>query len=90
MRRRGLSVSGCVSIRRSKVCLFQVTKPSGAFFLFNLTEFFGVVARLGHELGVLDLVLRGLGDDHTLGVKARATGATGDLMELTARRRRIL
>ena len=27
-------------------------------------------------------MLRGLGDDHALGVKARATGATGNLMEL--------
>ena len=57
-------------------------KALGSFLLFNLAELFGVVARLGHELGVLDLVLRGLGDDHTLGVEARAAGATGDLMEL--------
>ena len=58
-------------------------KALGSFLLFNLAELFGVVACLGHELGVLDLVLRGLGDDHALGVKARATGAAGDLMELT-------
>ena len=58
-------------------------KALGGLLLFNLAELFGVVARLGHELGVLDLVLRRLGDDHTLGVKARATGATGDLVELT-------
>ena len=81
MRRRGLSVSGCVSIRRSKVCLFQVTKLGG-LFLFNLTEFFGVVARFGHKLGILDLVLGCLGDHHALGVEARAAGATGNLMEL--------
>ena len=57
-------------------------KALGGLLLFDLTELFGVVARLGHELGVLDLVFRGLGDDHALGVKARAAGATGDLMEL--------
>ena len=57
-------------------------KALGSFLLFNLAELFGVVARLGHELGVLDLVFRGLGDDHALGVEARAAGATGDLMEL--------
>ena len=57
-------------------------KALGGLLLFDLTELFGVVARLGHELGVLDLVLRCLGDDHTFGVKARATGAAGDLMEL--------
>ena len=57
-------------------------KTLGGLFLFNLTEFFGVVARLGHELGVLDLVLRGLGDDHALGIEARAAGAAGYLMEL--------
>ena len=28
-------------------------------------------------------MLRGLGDDHTLGVKARAAGTTGNLMKLT-------
>ena len=58
-------------------------KTLGGLLLFNLAELLGVVARLGHELGVLDLVLRGLGDDHALGVKARATGATGNLVELT-------
>ena len=58
-------------------------KALGGLLLFNLTELFGVVARLGHELGVLNLVLRCLGDDHALGVEARAAGATSDLMELT-------
>ena len=57
-------------------------KALGGLLLFNLAELLGVVARLGHELGVLDLVFRGLGDDHALGVEARAAGATGDLMEL--------
>ena len=28
-------------------------------------------------------MLRGLGDDHTLGIEARTAGATSDLMELT-------
>ena len=58
-------------------------KTLGGLLLFNLAELLGVVACLGHELGVLDLVLRGLGDDHTLGVKARAAGTTGNLMKLT-------
>ena len=57
-------------------------KALGGLFLFNLTEFFGVVARFGHKLGVFDLVLRRLGNYHTLGVKARAAGATGNLVEL--------
>ena len=58
-------------------------KALGGLFLFNLAELLGVVARLGHELSVLDLVLRGLGDDHALGIEARTAGATSDLMELT-------
>ena len=41
MRRRGLSVSGAASMRRSKVCLFQVTKPSGGFLVFALRAFLG-------------------------------------------------
>ena len=41
MRRRGFSVSGTASIRRSKVCLFQVTKPSGGCFFLILRSFFG-------------------------------------------------
>ena len=57
-------------------------KALGGLLLFNLAELLGVVARLGHELGVLDLVLRGLGDDHALGIEARAAGATSNLMEL--------
>ena len=57
-------------------------KALGGLLLFNLAELLGVVARLGHEFGVLDLVLRGLGDDHALGIEARAAGATGNLMEL--------
>ena len=58
-------------------------KALGGLFLFNLAELLGVVARLGHELGVLDLVLGCLGNHHALGIEARAAGATGDLMELT-------
>ena len=58
-------------------------KALGGLLLFNLAELLGVVARLGHEFGVLDLVLRGLGDDHALGIEARTAGATSDLMELT-------
>ena len=57
-------------------------KALGGLLLFNLAELLGVVARLGHEFGVLDLVLRGLGDDHALGIEARAAGATSNLMEL--------
>ena len=57
-------------------------KALGGLLLFNLAELLGVVTRLGHELGVLDLVLRGLGDDHALGIEARTAGATGNLMEL--------
>ena len=57
-------------------------KALGGLFLFNLTEFFGVVARLGHKLGILNLVLGCLGNHHALGIEARATGATSDLMEL--------
>ena len=57
-------------------------KALGGLLLFNLAEFFGVVARLGHELGVLDLVLGCLGNHHALGIEARAAGATGNLMEL--------
>ena len=57
-------------------------KALGGLLLFNLTELFGVVARFGHKLGILDLVLGCLGDDHALGIEARAAGATGNLMEL--------
>ena len=57
-------------------------KALGGLFLFNLTELFGVVARFGHKLGILDLVLGCLGDHHALGIEARAAGATGNLMEL--------
>ena len=57
-------------------------KALGGLFLFNLTEFFGVVARFGHKLGILDFVLGRLGNHHTLGIEARAAGATGNLMEL--------
>ena len=38
---RGFSVSGTASIRRSKVCLFHVTKPSGGCFFLILRIFFG-------------------------------------------------
>lgn len=41
MRRRGLSVSGCVSMSLWKVCSFQVTKPSGGFFFLILRSFLG-------------------------------------------------
>ena len=58
-------------------------KALGGLFLFNLTEFFGVVACFGHKLGILDLVLGCLGNHHALGIEARAAGATGNLMELT-------
>ena len=57
-------------------------KALGGLFLFNLTELFGVVARFGHKLGILDLVLGCLGNHHALGIKARAAGATGNLVEL--------
>ena len=57
-------------------------KALGGLLLFDLAELFGVVARLGHKLGVFDFVLRRLGNNHTLGIKARAAGATGNLMEL--------
>ena len=57
-------------------------KALGGLLLFNLTEFFGVVARFGHKLGILDLVLGCLGNHHALGIKARAAGATGNLVEL--------
>ena len=57
-------------------------KALGGLLLFNLAELFGVVARLGHKLGILDLVLGCLGDDHALGIEARAAGTTGNLMEL--------
>ncbi len=82
MRMARLERLGLRLIRRSKVCLFQVTKPSGGLFLFDLTELFGVAARFGHKRGILDLVLGCLGDHHALGIEARAAGATGDLMEL--------
>ena len=57
-------------------------KALGGLLLFNLAELLGVVARLGHELGILDLVLGCLGNHHALGIEARAAGATGNLMEL--------
>ena len=57
-------------------------KALGGLLLFNLAELLGVVARLGHKLGILDFVLGCLGDHHALGIEARAAGATGDLMEL--------
>ena len=57
-------------------------KALGGLFLFNLTELFGVVARLGHELGILDLVLGCFGNHHALGIEARAAGAAGNLVEL--------
>ena len=52
------------------------------FFLLEFAQLLGVVARLCDKLGVLDLVFGRLGDDHALGVKARASGAPGDLVEL--------
>ena len=58
-------------------------KALGGLLLFDLAELLGVVARLGHKLCVFDFVFRRLGNDHALGIKARAAGATGDLMELT-------
>ena len=57
-------------------------KALGGLLLFNFAELFGIVARLGHKLGILDLVLGCLGDHHALGIEARAAGATGNLMEL--------
>ena len=57
-------------------------KALGGLLLFNLAELLGVVARLGHELGVLDLVLGCLGNHHALGIEARTAGATGNLMKL--------
>ena len=41
MRMRGVSFSGGFSIRCSKVCLFQLTKPSGGCFFFTQRCFFG-------------------------------------------------
>ena len=75
----------CLGLRLDqtlKGLLVPGDKALGGLFLFNFTELLGVVARLGHELGVLDLVLRGLGNHHALGIEARAAGATGNLMEL--------
>ena len=50
MRRRGCNVSGCVSIRRSKVCLFHVTKPSGGFFFLMRRSFLGSSPALAMSL----------------------------------------
>ena len=75
----------CLGLRLDqalKGLLVPGDKALGGLLLFNLAELLGVVARLGHELGVLDLVLRGLGDDHALRIEARTAGATGNLMEL--------
>ena len=41
MRMRGVSFSGGFSMRCSKVCLFQLTKPSGGCFFFTRRCFFG-------------------------------------------------
>ena len=38
---RGFSVSGTAAIKRSKVCLFHVTNPSGGCLFFILRSFFG-------------------------------------------------
>ena len=65
-----------------KGLLIPGDKALGCLLLFNLTEFFGVVARFGHKLGILDLVLGCLGNHHALGIEARAAGATGNLMKL--------
>ena len=75
----------CLGLRLNqalKGLLVPGDKALGGLFLFNLTEFFGVIARLGHKLGILDLVFGCLGDYHALGIEARAAGATGNLMEL--------
>ena len=77
-------------LQRLGLCLYQALegllvprhKALGRFFLLDAAQLFGVVAGLGHELSVLDIVLGGLGDHHALGVKARAPGAAGDLVEL--------
>ena len=81
MRMRGLRVSGALSIRRSKVPWFQVTKPP-RLLLFELLHLFGVAHGLELGLVVLDLVLRRFGDDHALGIEAGAPRAAGDLMKL--------
>ena len=52
-----------------------------ALFL-ELLHLLGVTHGLELGLMVLDLELRRLGDDHALGVKARAARAPGDLVEL--------
>ena len=57
-------------------------KALGGFLLFDLAELLGVVARLCHEFRILDFMFRRLSDDHALGVKTRASGAAGYLMEL--------
>ncbi len=38
---RGFNVSGTAAMRRSKVCLFQVTKPSGGCFFLTLRNYIG-------------------------------------------------
>ena len=67
---------------RSCVGLPHDTNPSGAFLRTTLRRFFGVVAGLGEQPRVLDLVLRRLHHDGARGVEAGATGPSGDLVEL--------
>ena len=50
MRRRGLSVSGVLSMRRWKVPSFQVTKPSGGFFFLSFFIFLGSPMALSSAL----------------------------------------
>ena len=64
--------------------LAPVHEVLGRALLLDLLELLRVAGGLHLGLVVLDLVLGGLGYDHALGVEARATRATGDLMELAA------
>ena len=64
--------------------LVPVHEVLGRALLLDLLELLRVAGGLHLGLVVLDLVLGGLGYDHTLGVEARTTRATGDLMELAA------
>ncbi len=57
-------------------------KALGRLLFLDSAQLFGVVAGLGQEFGVLDVVLGGLGNHHALGVKARTSGAAGNLVEL--------
>ena len=62
--------------------LAPVDEALGRALLLDLALLLDVTAGLEQGLGVLDLVLRGLGDDAALGVEAGATRTACDLVEL--------